>query len=940
MKTPQSCARQLALGFGLTAATLYAQTAPGLPAASSAPVGTIPNPTSNETAIELSPFVVTTDKDVGYLAANTLSGSRLNTKLYDTSASISEMTQEFLLDIGANDTMAAVDYALGFESDRPGATDNTSQFNSQNVVARGVGRSGTVARDFFSWNLSSDVFSTERLSLSRGPNSVLYGIGNAGGIINSTSKRASFRPLTEVNLRVDANNSWRVHLDRNQPLGEKFALRVNLLADDMRTWRDLEYTKDQRAHLAGTWRPFKRTEIRADYERGRQDRLIGLRFSARDYFLQWADAGSPAYDRAINGNTYPAGTVAWGTTPRLGYNADDSQWFNYQRFARTRGRGGLTNNGIKLANETYLPYSAVIGGPASTSDNTYWTGSAFLQQEVVRNLYIELAVNKQYNERTVLRGVSQDFMGLMQDPNKTLPNGAINPRYGQFFMEGQALKNVATSDTLNKRASLTYELDSKNNWLGHHRWLALATSENSDNLGKQLNEANLTPLSPTVPALTNAQNAINRRTYLNFNGGNRYYNHDPFRTIQAPIPFTDSVNGLAGTITPGFFVSNLNPSTAANEALMIAGQSTFLKDRLVFTYGFRHDKAQRQNSVLVRNVTTQEVTDATLTPTSHYSGNTQTLGSVVHLAQWVSVYGNRSQNFTPQSALDVSGENIGNVQGKGRDYGLKFRLGDNRLYARVGCYKSSAVGTVARNSTMIFNIQNIWLAIEGASGPHAVKFTGSPANNTDTQDFDVEEYEAEVTANPFKGLALTLNYATLNGRTTNLYPNTRAHVAQNRALWTTNGSLLLTTGGGGTVGGTLAAIDALQVQDDLQNSREGTGNYRDSFNAFGRYEFQTELLKGWSVGAGTRFRTGRVLGYNASAQPIRAPDLFLADANLAYRRPIWSKKVNLRLQLNIQNLFNNHDLIWASIDPVTYAKNDYTLFTPRQLTLSASFQFR
>lgn len=924
MNPNKTCACWISLLLGLIVSHLAAQTAPAVP---------------TET-IELSPFVITTDKDVGYLAANTLSGSRLNTKLYDTSASISEMTQEFLIDIGANDTMAAVDYALGFESDRAGATDNISQFNSQNVVARGVGRSGTVARDFFSWNLSSDSFSTERLSLSRGPNSVLYGIGNAGGIINSTSKRANFRRATEVNLKVDADNSWRFHIDHNQPLGSKLALRVNVLADDMRTWRELEYTKDQRAQLAGTWRPFKRTEIRADYERGRQDRLIGLRFSARDYFLQWADAGSPAYDRAINGNAYPTGTVAWSTVPRLGYNGDDNQWFNYQRFARTRGRDGLTSDGVKLANETYLPFSAVIGGPASTSNNAYWTGSVFLQQELSKNLYVELAVNKQYSERTVLRGVSQNFMGLMQDPNKTLPNGAANPRYGQFFMEGQALKNIATGNTLNKRASLTYEFDLKNKWLGRHRWLALATSENSDNLVKQLNEANLTPLSPTLPALTNAQNTINRRTYLNFNGGNRYFNQDPFRAVQAPIPFTDSVNGLAGTITPGFFVSSLTPSASVNDAMMIAGQSTFLNDRLSFTYGLRHDKADRQNSFLVRNPTTQEVTGATLTPTSTYSGNTQTLGSVVHLTPWVSVYGNRSQNFTPQSALDVSGENIGNVQGKGKDYGLKFRLGDNRLYARVGYYTSSAVGTVARNSAVIFNIQNIWLAIEGASGPHAVKFTGSPGNNTDTQNFDVEGYECEVTANPFKGLALTLNYATLNGKTSNLYPNSRAHVAANRALWAANSSLSLTTGGGGTVGGTLAAIDALQVQDNLQNSREGAGNYRDSFNAFGRYELQSVTLKGWSVGAGTRFRAGRVLGYNASAQPIRAPKLFLADANLAYRRSIWSKKVNMRLQVNIQNLFDNQDLIWASIDPVTYVKNDYTLFTPRQITLSASFQFR
>lgn len=81
---------------------------------------------------------------MGYLAANTISGSRLNTKLYDTSASISEMTKEFLDDIGANDTLAAVDYALGFQADQPGANDNLSQFQGQTVVARGVGRNGTI----------------------------------------------------------------------------------------------------------------------------------------------------------------------------------------------------------------------------------------------------------------------------------------------------------------------------------------------------------------------------------------------------------------------------------------------------------------------------------------------------------------------------------------------------------------------------------------------------------------------------------------------------------------------------------------------------------------------------------------------------------------------------------------------------------------------------
>jgi hypothetical protein len=54
-----------------------------------------PAPASAE-VIELSPFTVNTDRDVGYQAENTLAGSRLNTNLRDTPASVSVFTKEFL----------------------------------------------------------------------------------------------------------------------------------------------------------------------------------------------------------------------------------------------------------------------------------------------------------------------------------------------------------------------------------------------------------------------------------------------------------------------------------------------------------------------------------------------------------------------------------------------------------------------------------------------------------------------------------------------------------------------------------------------------------------------------------------------------------------------------------------------------------------------------
>lgn len=869
-----------------------------------------------------------------------MSGSRLNTPLIDTPASISEMTKEFLEDIGATEMMNAVDYAMGFQSEMAGGNDNTVQFNSNRAIARGLGR-GTASRDFFSWGLSSDTFSVERISFSRGPNSILYGVGSAGGIINSMSKRAGFQTRSELNLRTDEHGSWRMHLDHNQRLRANLALRFNLLHDSQRTWRELEYTRSQRVHVAGTWRPFARTELRADYERGVQDRLLGLRFSARDYFTMWLDSGSPAYDRAVNVNTYPTGTVSWGANPRLVYDGDANRWYNFQRYAQTRGRGGAVAAGRKMRNEDYVPFGALLLGPASTSDNAYWSSTVVLQQEVAKNLYIELAANRQVDWRTVNRATSHDQLGVHLEPNRTLPDGTVNPHFGAMFLEGQALSNRSSGENTNLRASATYELNTRRKWLGVHRWLAMATNEDGKGTSTQWNEANLTPLNPAVPAYSNAQNTVNRRTYLNFQGGNRSYNQDPFRQVYPATAFTDATNGLNGRITPGFFVSNQSPTNSQNTALMAAGQSAFWDGRLIVTYGVRKDEADRQNTLLTRHATTQEVTGVVWNPVLTYAGTNRTQGAVFHLTRWLSVYGNRSDNYTPQSGLDINGNNIGNVRGEGFDYGVKFRVGENQLYGRVGVFETKAANQAGRNFTILNNVQGIWQAIEGATGEHVSRFVGSPISNTDTQATEAKGVEVEFTANPIKGLALTLNYSTLKVQAADLFPISRAHVAQHRAQWAANGELATPLGGAGsTVAGALGIIDANLAQDALQDGREALNNYPISLSGFGRYQFQGEKLKGWSAGLGARYRADRVLGYTPDSRPVRGPKWLVADANLAYRRPLWNRRVEMRVQLNVQNLFDNRDLIWTTIDPATFEKNDYSMFSPRQFILSASFSYR
>ena len=146
-------------------------------------------------------------------------------------------------------------------------------------------------------------------------------------------------------------------------------------------------------------------------------------------------------------------------------------------------------------------------------------------------------------------------------------------------------------------------------------------------------------------------------------------------------------------------------------------------------------------------------------------------------------------------------------------------------------------------------------------------------------------------------------------------------------------------GVGNTVTGALGLIDAELAQTALQEGREAINNYPVTLNTFARYQFQGERLRGVSLGGGARYRAQRVLGYTTAGAPVRAPKWFVLDANLAYRRPLWNKRVEMRLQASVQNVLDNRDLIWTAIDPTTYEKNDYSLFTPRMITLTASFSF-
>ena len=87
--------------------------------------------------VDLSPFVVSATSINGYIATQTLSGTRLRSDARDVGAAMTILTPEFLDDIGAIDITSAFDFVPSTETYRLSATDtdgNSSRSGNTSTV--------------------------------------------------------------------------------------------------------------------------------------------------------------------------------------------------------------------------------------------------------------------------------------------------------------------------------------------------------------------------------------------------------------------------------------------------------------------------------------------------------------------------------------------------------------------------------------------------------------------------------------------------------------------------------------------------------------------------------------------------------------------------------------------------------------------------------------
>ncbi|HYC70682.1 MAG TPA: TonB-dependent receptor plug domain-containing protein [Opitutaceae bacterium] len=358
---------------------------------------------SGREVVVMSPFEVRADNN-GYQASNTLSGTRLNSKIEDLAASITVVTKQQLMDTAAvdiNDIFSNEANTEGiyqyteWQQDRGFTIDVVQQSPEVANRMRGLGNANLARGNFATSSaIPVDTYNIDAVEISRGPNSNIFGLGEASGTVNLIQSRANpSRESTQVILRADSSGGYRASLDVNRPIiQDKLGIRLTGLYEDREFERKPSRDKTNRLFAAVTWRPFENTTIRGSYESYHNFNTRANSTTPRDTITEWRANGSPVWDptfsnntggwRLLGGSTYTAVTPAnEGTQLPRGINPQFTSFWNrpswfvdggqvalymVNRANNTGTATNLSNPGTANANLRYLQNGTILqrGGGA------------------------------------------------------------------------------------------------------------------------------------------------------------------------------------------------------------------------------------------------------------------------------------------------------------------------------------------------------------------------------------------------------------------------------------------------------------------------------------------------------------------------------------------------------------------------------------------------
>ena len=396
-----------------------------------------------------------------------------------------------------------------------------------------------------------------------------------------------------------------------------------------------------------------------------------------------------------------------------------------------------------VTNKSVYDWSTINVNSLNYSRTAARTFNLSLEQEILPDLHAQVAWFRQELKQLQDGPLSQaNATTLYVDTNSNMFDGSVNTHAGQEFVDVYS-SDVYSEPEINNnwRAMLAYEPDFRKkvpewlDWIGHHRFMGVYTQH--DDVITNLRyrpaiiggDANYLPTAAAMSAVAGyaypvSNAAIEQWFYMGGSGSPGYFNRPGYGGPTASTIKTYNYATGQWINTTVNSDSVLYPTGGLQESLLDSKtffwQSFFWNDRIVGSFGVNNDKVKNRNTVfpsvnpnatLFTNGLPNTQYWYMYGPWSYVSGNTHTMGVVVHpFKNWQRIDGlanrgdllsgflrslsftfNKSDNFNPPSAYytDYFGNSLGKPQGKEKDYGLEIATPDNKLFLRATWFQTT-----------------------------------------------------------------------------------------------------------------------------------------------------------------------------------------------------------------------------------------------------------
>ncbi len=992
---PQTKARSLALGVSLS----FLLSASGLAQVATPSSTSDPETKKKEEVVTLSPFVVDATKDEGYRATSTLAGSRINTPLKDVAQSITVVTKEFLTDLSAVNVNDILSYTAGTEGSRDFTSATVSLGRPSDGVASNFNNSNRIrglaaadyTRDYFytigTYN-GFDSYNLDEVTINRGPNSILAGLGSPAGIINFSPQLAGLaQNHNQVSLRYGSWGDFRATLNSNVVVKQDvLAFRVAAAHSDVGYKQEPSYKKDNRLYFTGTYQPWSKTTIRAGYETQNVKANNPNTLTPEDGITQWIAAGKPIFDSASGQPAAPQLTQDFTNSQVVIYNASGAREGSYNINYNTPADRGYdffqaTKSGAtayRLNDSDYINLAGVNLNPSLDKYRKYKAFNFSIDQEIVHDLNANFAYVNEKVDAEYLNLFRSGYAVYSVDVNARLPGGAPNPHVGETFMQFGGLDNKNTDHNTNEvwRGTLTYNLDLNkyNKWLGRYVLTGFTEKRRTETEHWQYNAKDVA--NPTVEN-------INYRYYLGGNAGNGYRaqtvpQHPGLVSGVTPNIYFDSGSGTFKTNTlDAFYALKSDSKSLRNlKTSAVVVQGYLWQDRIVPMIGFRRDEDETSSAASVNNTASPGVVGPAgpYGPVNKFSKSTKTYGVVFHALKWLSFHYNHAENFIPNAgAVDMLLNPTPSPTGLTKEYGFSVRLLDDKLNAKLNWFELTAAGAGADNLTFPLGqwtvpymeltfmpdlARQAGITYKPLIAPGLI--VGDPRlANAYTSSNVSKGIELEITYNVTKNWRVMASISKQEAKQSDIAAPLTAFIENRLAYWKSIPALWSGPYTGQNVGWGVGRTGEQQWNNDnnpyylLYKSVDGQPSPQLAkwhASALTNYTFTDGVLKGVNFGGGVRYIEKSIIGnpqiLDASGTPIaldlahpyyNSPRLGI-DAWVGYKMKVFHEKYDLSFQLNMRDLDQGGGFQPIAANP-DGTHSTYRIVQPRSFYLTTTLDF-